>query len=411
MYVQYAEFVLPDPPLLTRKLKRTHLPGTLEKARELRKIYIMKLKPFKLERYFARYEFSAEYLLSCSDCDGLSQRELVAMADDALKEMWDRLSLGYTESRGSPILRSEIAKLYQGIHPDQCLVAAPQEGILIALNTILQTGGHVICTYPGYQSLYEVAEGLGCEVTRWEPEEAQGWRFNPDFLEANIRPNTKLIVVNFPHNPTGYLPSADDFHRIVELARAHDLYLFCDEMYRYLEYDPRDRLPSACELYEKAVTLFGMSKTFGMAGVRIGWLVTQDGALYQKMAEFKDYTTICSSAPSEILSVIALRNRDGIIARHLLRIRRNLGLLDAFFEEYQDTFAWVRPRAGTIAFPRLKGELSALDFCQDLVTKADTMLLPAVVYDYDDSHFRLGFGRENMPAALEWLRGYLEARR
>ena len=263
--------------------------------------------------------------------------------------------MGYTESLGHPLLREEIAGLYSGIRADDCLVLVPEEGIFIAMNTILNPGDHMICTAPGYQSLYEVAEGLGCEVTKWQPAEENGWRFDPDFLEEHVRDNTRLLVINFPHNPTGYLPSQTDFQRIIDFARKHNLFLFSDEMYRFLEYDQADRLPSACEVYDKAVTLFGMSKTFGLAGARIGWLVTRDRELFNKMESFKSYTTICSSAPSEVLAIMGLRAKDQIIARHLARIARNLGLLDTFFEDYRDRFEWVRPKAGTIAFPRLKG--------------------------------------------------------
>jgi len=368
----------------------------------------MKLRPFQLERYFARYEFSVKYLLSSSDCDGLPQNELIALADPETRGLWENLALGYTESLGHPLLRQEIARLYQGIEPDQCLVAVPEEGILIALSAILEPGDHVICIFPGYQSLYEIGQGSGCEVTLWKPEEENGWRFNPDFLEAHIKPDTKLVIVNFPHNPTGYLPPPEDYHRIIKLARKHNLWLFSDEMYRFLEYDPKDRLPSACEVYEKAVSLFGMSKTFGMAGVRLGWLVTRQADLFARMAAYKDYTTICSSAPSEILSLIALRLRQELIDRHLRRIIRNLDLLDRFFEDYEDRFEWVKPRAGTIAFPRLKGDIDAPDFCQKVIEEASIMLLPSTVYDYDRRHFRLGFGRENMPEALEKLREHLD---
>jgi aspartate/methionine/tyrosine aminotransferase len=371
----------------------------------------MDLKPFKLERYFARYEFSAKYLLSSSDCDGLLQSELVAMADHETKKLWDNLTLGYTESSGHPLLREEIARLYTGITAGDCLVTVPEEGIHIALNSVLRSGDNVICTYPGYQSLYEIAGGIGCEVTKWEPEETNGWRFNPDFLKKNIKPNTKLVIFNFSHNPTGYLPTKADFQRIIDIAKENNVYILSDEMYRFLEYDPNDRLPSACEAYDKAISLSGMSKTFGMAGARIGWLVTKDKALYSKMAAFKDYTTICSSAPSEILSLIALRNKDKIIERHMARIKRNLDLLDAFFAEYKDLFEWVKPKAGTIAFPRFKGALSSLDFCQKVVKETGIMLLPSTVYDYDDRHFRLGFGRENMPEALEKFREYLKSPR
>jgi len=369
----------------------------------------MNLRPFKLERYFAKYEFSAKYLLSSSDCDGLSQSELLKLADDETRSLWEKLTLGYTESLGHPLLRDEISKLYHGITADDCVVVVPEEGIFIALNSILQKGDHAICTFPGYQSLYEVAEGLGCEVTRWEPEEENGWRFDPGFLEHNIRPNTRLVIVNFPHNPTGYLPSKEDYDRIVESARKRGLYLFSDEMYRLIEYSSDCRLPSACEVYDRAISLCGMSKTFGMAGARIGWLVTRDKSLLARMAAFKDYTTICGSAPSEILAIIALRAKDAIIGRHLARIGRNIGLLDGFFVEYQDMFEWIRPRAGTIGFPRLKGKPGALCFCQTVAKEADIMLLPSTVYDYDDRHFRVGFGRENMPQALGRFREYLAA--
>jgi len=360
----------------------------------------MKLQPFKLERYFAKYEFSAKYLLSSSDYDGLSQSEVVRMADKETKELWKNLKLGYTESYGLPLLREEVSKLYQGVGPAEVLISTPEEGIFVALNVILEKGDHVICTFPGYQSLYEIANGLGCEVTKWQLDEQNGWKLNMDFLEKNIRPTTKLLVINFPHNPTGYLPGKEDFLRILEIAKKHNLYVFSDEMYRFLEYDKEDLLPSACEVYDKAVTLFGMSKTFGMAGVRIGWVITKNQELYQNMAAFKDYTTICSNAPGEILSLIALRNKEKIIQRHLDRIAKNLKLLDNFFSKYHRLFSWAKPAAGTIAFPKLNFTNSSFDFCEAAVKDAGIMILPSSVYDYDDKHFRLGFGRKNLPGAL-----------
>ncbi len=360
----------------------------------------MKLNPFKLERYFAQYEFSVKYLLSSSDCDGLSQKELISMADEEMKDIWENLTLGYTESLGNPLLRKEVAKLYSGVDPNDVLIITPEEGIFIALNTLLSKGDHVVCAFPGYQSLYEIAEGMGCEVTKWLPEEENGWKFNLEFLKQNVKSNTKLIIINFPHNPTGYLPSVEEYKKIINFAKERNIYVLSDEMYRYLELNEGDRLPSACELYDKAVSLFGMSKTFGMAGVRIGWLITKDKQKYLEMATFKDYTTICSSAPSEILSIISLRSKKIIVERHLNRIRRNLTLLDNFFNKYQNLFEWNKPRAGTIAFPKLKNENSSLKFCQKVVKEAGIMILPSTVYDFGDKHFRIGFGRENMPEVI-----------
>ncbi len=368
----------------------------------------MKIKPFALERYFAKYEFSVKYLLSSSDCDGLAVKDLLKLADSKTRKMWDELHLGYTESLGLPDLRREIAGLYNGIDEREVLIVTPEEGIFITVSTLLEKGDHIICVHPGYQSLYEIANTIGCEVTMWQPEEENGWRFNPEFLEKNIKSNTKLIIVNFPHNPTGNLASKEDYEKIVDIAKKHNIYLFSDEMYRFLEFNPVDRLPSAPEIYNKGISLFGMSKTFGMAGVRIGWLITKDKKLYKEIATFKDYTTICSSAPSEILSLIGLQARDRIVSSNLKKINRNLKLLDAFFEKHKDLFSWVRPKAGTICFPKLLSGKSSFDFCERVVKETGIMVLPSKVYGYDDRHLRIGFGRENMPEVLALFDKYIE---
>ena len=220
----------------------------------------MRLDPFKLERYLAQYEFTAPHQLSCSDCDGIEMSELLSLADGESRQLWESLTLGYTEAPGHPLLRSEIAGMYSGAGADDVLVAAPEELIFLAVNSIVRNGDHVVCTFPAYQSLYQIAEGMHCEVTFWQADEKQGWRFEPARLAEMIRPSTRLIVVNFPHNPTGALPSRDDFDAVVEIARRHNLTLLCDEMYRLLEYDEAARLPAAVEVYERAVSLSGMSK-------------------------------------------------------------------------------------------------------------------------------------------------------
>jgi aspartate/methionine/tyrosine aminotransferase len=368
----------------------------------------MKIKPFELERYFAKYEFSVKYLLSSSDCDGLPQAEVLSWADKETKHLWENLKLGYTESLGLPLLRQEIAKMYKGVSANDVLITVPEEGIFVALNTLLDKGDQVICTWPGYQSLYEIVESLGCELVKWQPSEKSGWKFDVNFLEEKIKLNTKLIIFNFPHNPTGYLPPKKDFQKIIEVANKRGIHVFSDEMYRFLELNPADRLPSASEVYENAISLFGMSKTFGMAGVRLGWVITKDKALYQKMAAFKDYTTICPVGPSELLSLIALRAKEKIIERHLNRISKNFSLLDDFFQRHGQLFSWVRPKAGTIGFPKILFSENSLKFCERVVNDAGIMILPSTVYGYDDKHFRVGFGRENMPEALAEFEKYLK---
>jgi len=372
----------------------------------------MRLDPFQLERYFGQYEFSVPFPLAASDCDGLPLREVLELADAPTRELWDTLGLGYTETQGHPLLRQTIAGTYEGCEPDQVLVAAPEELIFIATNCLVRNGDHVVCTFPGYQSLYSVAEALHAEVSHWEPDEAQGWYFDPDRLAALIRPSTRLIVLNFPHNPTGALPSAADYERILAIAEHYGIAVFSDEMYRLLELNEADRLPSAVERYDKAVTLSGVSKTLGLAGLRIGWLVVRDPVLMRRLIALKDYTTICSSAPSEILAIAGLGARAEIVDRHRRRMTRNLGLLTGFMAKYEPLFSWTPPRGGTVCFPRFKPDsIGTTEFCRLVREEADVMLAPSAVFDYGERHLRIGVGRENFPEGLVRLSTFLTSRR
>jgi aspartate/methionine/tyrosine aminotransferase len=366
----------------------------------------MNLPPFKLERYFAQYEFSAPYLLCSSDCESLSVAGLLALelgAKDRFLQHW----LGYTESPGSPTLRQEISKIYTAIRPEQVLVhSGAEEAILLFMQAALAPGDHVVVHWPCYQSLFEIPRSLGCEVSRWQAREEIGWALDLDELQALLRPDTRVVVINTPHNPTGYLMSGPDFAALNRLAEERGFILFCDEVYRESEHDPAVRLPAACDLNETAVSLGVMSKTYGLAGLRIGWVATRNAAIYQRMAALKDYTTICSSAPSEFLAELALRHRAKIAWRNVERIRYNLNLLDEFFANHTDRFVWARPQAGPIAFPRLLGE-PIEPFCKRLVEATGVLLLPGTVYDDEGNHFRLGFGRKNFPEGLARLATYL----
>ncbi len=366
-------------------------------------------QPFKLERYFARYEFSAPYLLSPSDCESLSLRELLALADAQGKSLWEDLSLGYTESPGHPALREEIARLYELIRPQDTLVLAPEEGIFIALQTLLAPGDEVVALHPAYQSLHEVARAAGCRVTPWSLRPAAGsWRLDLAALEGSLSERTRLLVLNFPHNPTGFLPTRDKLMAILELARRHGLYVFSDEMYRGLEYRPEQRLPAVCDLYERGVSLAGMSKALALPGLRIGWLAARDPGLIERFQTFRDYTTICNSAPSEVLALIGLRARETILARNLEIIRGNLHSAEAFCARHTEQLTWYPPRAGSVAFPRWKGQLPLEEFCQGLVEQEGVMVVPGSMFDFPGGHFRIGLGRTNFAEALERVERFLQ---
>jgi aspartate/methionine/tyrosine aminotransferase len=318
------------------------------------------------------------------------------------------LKLGYTESQGHPLLRAEAARLYEGVTPEEMLIAAPEELIFIAMNALLRPGDHMIVTYPGYQSLYAIAEALGCSVTRWPLEVREGrWGLDLDFLADQVRPETRLLVVNFPHNPTGYLPSRGALDSIIAIARQHGLHIFSDEMYRLLEYDAETRLPPVADIYERGISLSGLSKSFALPGLRIGWLAMRDTNLLARCIAFHDYTTICNGAPSEILALMALRAQERIIARNLAIIRRNRAEMGQFCARHSDLFTWLPPQAGSVAFPQLRGARPVAEFCQGVLDQRDVMILPGDVFDHEGNHFRVGLGRIDFPEALAQVEAYL----
>jgi aspartate/methionine/tyrosine aminotransferase len=265
---------------------------------------------------------------------------------------------------------------------------------------------HVIVHSPGYQSLAEVARAAGCDVSPWRAREENNWALDLDELRHLMRTNTKAIIINTPHNPTGYLMSGEDFDAVHKFAQEHKLLVFSDEVYRESEFDPATRLPAGCDYGEHAVSLGVTSKTYGLAGLRIGWVATHNRNLYEKIASLKDYTTICNSAPSEFLAEIAMRNRKKLSERNINIIKQNLSVIDELFARYPSLLTWVRPQAGSMAFPRYRGG-NVEKFCDQLVKKAGVLLLPGTVYDDSNNHFRLGLGRKNLPQAVERLDHFL----
>lgn len=198
-----------------------------------------------------------------------------------------------------------------------------------------------------------------------------------------------------------------EFRRLIDACAARSITVFSDEVYRLLEYEEATRLPAACDCSATAVSLGVMSKAFGLAGLRIGWLATHDREILRRCAAFKDYTTICSSAPSEFLATIALKHWQRIVERNRSLIASNLALLDDFFARRSEIMRWQRPAAGPIAFPRLLGTETADAFCERAIREAGVLLLPSSVYQFGDQHVRIGFGRANMPAALARLDAWL----
>jgi aspartate/methionine/tyrosine aminotransferase len=365
----------------------------------------MRIPPFSLERYFARHEFTARRLLGSSDPESMTQAELLALEPEAAEQMGE-LWLGYTDSRGEPSLRAAIAEQYQTVSAEDVLVfVGGEEPIFAFMNVALGAGDHLVAHSPGYQSHFTPARAAGCEISLWEGEPGS-WALDPGQLRRLLRPNTRAILVCGPHNPTGFLFDRQAWLEVIEIAREAGVWLFSDEVYRGLEHAPADRLPAACDLYERAVSLNCLSKSYGLAGLRLGWIASHDHFLLQELATFKDYTTICSPAPSEFLARIAVRHSEALFTRSRNRLVANLDRLEAFFQRHPRHFEWRRPRAGSTTFPRyLQG--SAEDFCEKLVHDTGIMLVPSTRFDYGDAHLRFGYGRADLPEVLEELEAYL----
>ncbi|HET9425253.1 MAG TPA: aminotransferase class I/II-fold pyridoxal phosphate-dependent enzyme [Gemmatimonadaceae bacterium] len=370
----------------------------------------MNIREFALERFFAEHEFAARHVLAASDVEGMAMSDVLALADAETSRLWSGLRLGYTESTGLPLLRAEIATLYDGLGADDILTfAGAEEAIFLAMHATLAPGDHVATVWPAYQSLHEVARSIGADVTPI-PLDPCDWSLDIGRVADALRPNTRMVVINFPHNPTGAHIDRSQLDGIVDLCRQRGILLFSDEVYRLLEHDPADLLPPAATVYENGVSLGVMSKSFALAGLRIGWIATRDGGLRARIAALKDYTTICSSAPSEILALIALRGKARVLARSREIVAQNLPILREFMSRHAEHLTWAPPRAGSVCFPRFIGDVDAEQAATSLIEQTGVVILPGGRFEYDRAHFRVGFGRLDTAKGLDLLGEWLGTR-
>ncbi|MDZ7792568.1 MAG: aminotransferase class I/II-fold pyridoxal phosphate-dependent enzyme [Spirochaetia bacterium] len=362
----------------------------------------MQLEPFKLERFFAEYEFNVEYQMSASDCESMSVGELLSYDTSATSlGGLEQLQLGYSESKGAPQLREAVSRLYSQISPEGVLIAAPEELIFLFLSAHLAKDDHVVITTPAYQSLTEIPRSLGCRVSTWPVELREGrWQLDFNYLERELSDSTKMVIVNIPHNPTGMAFTEAEKRRLTEILRRHGTLLLADEMYWQLEYADEVSSTPFCDLYEKAVSLSGLSKAYGLPGLRIGWLAGQSSELLEPAAQLKDYTTICNSAPSEFLALIAVQNSPQLVGRCRGIIAENLALLSTLAKDHPLQIELLPGQGGSILFPRFIDGRSAEKASQQLIKKQNLLMLHGPLFDMPDNYFRVGLGRTSFAQAL-----------
>ncbi|MDB4224355.1 aminotransferase class I/II-fold pyridoxal phosphate-dependent enzyme [Granulosicoccus sp.] len=374
---------------------------------------MIKLPDFKLETHFSKWEFKAKYHMTASDAESMSLKDLLAMASDTERDEFENLWLGYTETFGAPDVRQAIAETYTHQTADDILCfAGASEGIFAANSVILDKSSHAIVVTPNYQSHESLPEAI-CGVSAVALDPNDGWSLDIDDVAKAIRPNTKLLTINFPHNPTGAILSPDRYEALIALCRKHGIYILHDEIFNGLGSSTTEHLPFVADMYERGLSLNVMSKAYGLPGLRLGWIACKDHEVLSKMERMKHYLSISNSAPSERLTKIGLRNRDRILARNCSIVDKNLPKWDAFFSRYADLFEWKRPDGSCTAFPKYTGQDGVERFTQKLINESGVLLLPGSLYqsalgNTTADHFRLGYGRKNLDEGLDVLDAHMK---
>lgn len=374
------------------------------------------LPDFRLETHFSKWEFKARYHMTASDAETMTLPDLLAMASDEDRAGFEGMALGYTETFGAPDLRDVIAGTFADQSASNILCfAGASEGIFAANSVLLDADSHAIVVTPNYQS-HETLPHMICSATGVPLDPDDNWSLDIDRIAAAIQPNTRLVTINFPHNPTGAILPLDRYMALIDLCRKHGIWILHDEIFNGLGPTGTQHLPFIADVYERGLSLGVMSKSYGLPGLRIGWIACQDREVLSKMERLKHYLSICNSGPSERLALIALKARDQILARSNAIVDQNLIKWDAFFARHPDLFDWRRPDGSCMAFPRYKGAEGVEEFCRALVEDSGVLFLPSTIYRSDlgptpTDRFRLGCGRKGLDEGLAALEAHIQRNR
>jgi aspartate/methionine/tyrosine aminotransferase len=358
----------------------------------------MKIEPFALERWMTRHELNARYNIAESGILPLRLVDLLGwLPEDERQTILDRLlemRLDYCEAVGTHELRSLIAATYAGCGPDNILVTAGAiEANFLLFNALLDAGDHVIAPYPAYQQLYSVPRALGCEVSLWNVGPESGYRHDVDALARLVRPNTRLIVVNTPHNPTGSVLSPEGARRVYALAESVGARVMGDEVYRWLTVPGGD--PIAPPMFEQGpggISVGTMSKPFGLPGLRIGWMAAPTDVVSACWA-MRDYVSLSPGKLNDFIAQLALRHRERIIERNTGIVTANLATVADWIARRAGFLSWTPPRGGLLALLRYELALSSLELADTLATEHGVMLVPGSAFGCEH-HLRIGLGQD-----------------
>jgi aspartate/methionine/tyrosine aminotransferase len=360
----------------------------------------VRIEPFQLERWMTKYEVDITWDIAESGIYPMSSRELLELLprdkrESELERLLD-LRLGYSEACGSAELRGLIAATYENTSPDNILITTGAiEANFLLFNELLSAGDHLVAVSPAYQQLHSVAKAIGCEVALWTLRDEGEFRFDLNDLRALVTPETRMIVVNSPHNPTGAMLSKEQLEEIYTLAEELDAWVLSDEAYRWLDLPGSPPLaPPMRNLGSRAISTGTFSKPFGLPGLRIGWIAAPEDVV-RRCWGLRDYISLSPGKLNDALAVIAFRHRDQIVERTRRIVAENLPFAERWFAENEDLVSWTPPRGGILALMSYQLDLPSLELANRLAEVYSVMLAPGSAFGYE-GYLRIGVG--NTPA-------------
>lgn len=374
----------------------------------------MNYETFELERWMTTWEFEVSHDICESGIKPFSMAEVLSLLPDSvaadLKQAILETPLAYSEARGTVELRTAIANTYPNTSAEEVFVATGAiEANFLLFNVLIQPGDHVIVVDPAYQQLQSVPRALGADVDLLRVVHDDGYYYDLDELRALMRPETRLIVVNTPHNPTGTMLSENQIQELIEIARANDAWILSDEAYRWIEHPGGEPIPAPMRgRYEKGISVGTVSKPFGVPGLRIGWFAAP-AEIAQAAWAVRDYVSLSPGKLSDIITQQIVSHRDVLFARNAAIIAANLETANRWFADNADLVSWIPPQAGLLAMMRYTADIDSTTLANRLAGEAGVMLAPGDAFGMP-GRLRIGIGqdptifREGLEKTSDFLR-------
>lgn len=374
----------------------------------------MNYETFELERWMTRWELDVSHDICESGVKPLSLADVLhLLPGDAAQELQETITsvpLGYSEARGTVALRTALAKSYKNTNAEEIFVATGAiEANFLLFNVLVQPGDHVIVVDPAYQQLQSVPRALGADAELLSVVHEDGYYYDLDELRAMVRPNTRLIVINTPHNPTGAMLSEEQIDEVITIAKQSDAWILSDEAYRWIEHPGGEKIPAPMRgRYEKGISVGTVSKPFGVPGLRIGWFAAPE-EITQAAWAIRDYVSLSPGKLSDIITTAIVIHREAIFARNAEIIGANLRTANAWFAEHSDLANWIPPRAGLLAMMGYTADIDSRTLGDRLAGEAGVMLAPGDAFGMP-GRLRIGIGqdptifREGLERTSEFLR-------